>query len=123
MKKFISVAVLVIGMLMCGNNVYAYDGNYALYPTQNMWTFLKLDTRNGMIDIVQYSVKGDEYRFEIPLNNMALVDGISAKQGRFTLTPTQNMYNFILLDTVNGSTWQVQWGTDMKANGMWKISR
>ena len=28
---------------------------------------------------------------------------------RFKLFPTQNMWTFILLDTVNGSTWQVQW--------------
>ena len=31
---------------------------------------------------------------------------------RFTLYPTQNMYNFILLDQISGKTWQVQWSID-----------
>ena len=29
--------------------------------------------------------------------------------GRFTLYPTNNRYNFILLDQLNGTTYQVQW--------------
>ena len=28
---------------------------YKIYPTRNMWNFLKLDTRNGKISIVQFS--------------------------------------------------------------------
>lgn len=32
--------------------------------------------------------------------------------GRFELYKTQNMYNFILLDTFDGRTWQVQWSTE-----------
>jgi hypothetical protein len=28
----------------------------------------------------------------------------------FTLEPTKNIWNFILLDTSDGRTWQVQWG-------------
>jgi hypothetical protein len=33
---------------------------------------------------------------------------------RFTLYSTQNMYTFILLDQVDGKTWQVQWSTEAK---------
>jgi hypothetical protein len=41
---------------------------YKLFPTKNMWTFIKLDTRNGRMWQVQFSVKGDDYRYEASLN-------------------------------------------------------
>lgn len=84
---------------------------YKLYPTSNMWTFIKLDTRNGKMWQVQFSVKGDDYRFESPLNTTPLISN-GDKIGRFDLYPTQNMYNFILLDGLDGKTWQVQWSTE-----------
>lgn len=84
---------------------------YELYPTQNMWNFLKLNTITGTIYIVQYSLDGSE--FQIPLNKTDLlwVDEPHVC-GRFKLYPTQNMWNFILLDQINGNVWQVQWSTD-----------
>lgn len=82
---------------------------FKLYPTDNMWTFIKLDTRNGKMWQVQFSVNGDDYRFEMPLNTTALSsDSINE---RFELYSTKNMFNFILLDRINGATWQVQWST------------
>ena len=35
-----------------------------------------------------------------------------AKNGRFKLYPTGNMYNFIMVDVIDGRTWQVQWHHD-----------
>ena len=35
-----------------------------------------------------------------------------AKNGRFKLYPTGNMYNFIMVDVIRGTTWQVQWNVD-----------
>ena len=32
-----------------------------------------------------------------------------AENGRFKLYPTGNMYNFIMVDTIDGRTFQVQW--------------
>jgi hypothetical protein len=32
--------------------------------------------------------------------------------GRFTLYATTNYYNFVLLDQIDGRTWQVQWSTN-----------
>ena len=84
---------------------------YQLFPTENIWTFLKLDTSNGKIWQVQYSVNND-YRGEVVLNSQAFVEGDAAKNGRFTLYPTKNMYNFILLDQKDGRTWQVQWSVE-----------
>lgn len=74
-----------------------------------MWTFVKLDTSNGKMWQVQYSVKGDEYRFESVLNDVELIN--SQINGRYELYPTKNMFNFILLDTFKGVTYQVQWST------------
>ncbi len=84
---------------------------YKLFPTENIWTFLKLDTRNGKIWQVQYSIN-DSFRGEIELNDKALVSEKNAEDGRFTLYPTKNMYNFILLDQTSGKMWQVQWSTE-----------
>lgn len=92
---------------------------FKLYPTDNMWTFIKLDTRNGKMWQVQFSIKGAEYRFETSLNTAALAtDSIN---GRFELYPTQNMYNFILLDKKEGTTWQVQWSTESENRGIMPI--
>ena len=85
---------------------------YRLYPTENNWTLLKLDTRTGKIWQVQYSVN-DNNRGEVVLNNTELTSGPNAENGRYMLYPTKNMYNFILLDQIDGKTWQVQWSFDM----------
>lgn len=88
---------------------------YKLYPTENMWTFLEVETFSGKIWQVQYSVKGDDYRFKTVLNEESMIpkdDMTDQYAGRFELYKTQNMYNFILLDTSNGNTWQVQWSTE-----------
>lgn len=84
---------------------------YKMFPTENIWTFLKLDTRSGRMWQVQYSIN-DNYRGEVELNNTSLVSDEVAENGRFTLYPTKNMYNFILLDQIDGKMWQVQWSID-----------
>ena len=82
------------------------DAPYRLFGTRNIYTFLKLDTREGRIWQVQL---GDEdSRFSTPLNLVPLVS--DGKAGRFTLYPTTNIYTFVLLDQENGDTWHVQWG-------------
>lgn len=83
--------------------------NFVLYPTSNIYTFLKLDTRNGKIWQVQYSMGENE--FEVVLNNTELVT--NGKPGQFALYPTTNNWTFILLDTVNGDTYHVQWSQDL----------
>lgn len=35
-----------------------------------------------------------------------------AQNGRFKLYPTGNMYNFLMVDVIDGRTWQVQWNID-----------
>lgn len=79
---------------------------YRLFKTQNIYTFLRLDTRVGRIWQVQWG--DDGHRFMQPLNTNALVS--EGKIGRFTLYPTKNIYTFILLDQEAGNSWHVQWG-------------
>ena len=81
---------------------------YKLFPTTNMWIFLKLNTSTGLIKMVQYSMD-DANRGEVPINFFPLASGEDAIPGRFNLYATQNMWTFILLDEVDGRTWQVQW--------------
>lgn len=124
MKKLAIVFFLLLAVLSSysktedsekGNEPTAVKGSvityqaekFKLYKTQNMWTFLKLDTSTGQIWQVQYSTKGDEYRFETPLSLDILNN--SGICGRFELYPTENIYNFILLDTFDGNSYQVQW--------------
>jgi len=84
---------------------------YRLFPTQNMWTFIKLNTRNGQMWQVQYDVK-ENNRLETNLSLIPLVTKEEETNGRFTLYPTQNIYTFILLDQLDGRVWQVQWSTE-----------
>ena len=85
---------------------------YRLFSTRNMYTFIKLDTRNGKMWQVQWSNKGKEYRFESTLSDISQVNKDEEKNGRFFLYPTSNIYTFILLDQIDGRTWQVQWGKE-----------
>ena len=84
---------------------------YRLFPTENMWTFIKLNTRNGKMWQVQYDIEGKN-RFETYLNLLPLVTLEKEENGRFTLYKTQNIYTFILLDQIDGKTWQVQWSIE-----------
>lgn len=89
------------------------DIRYKLFQTQNIWTFIKLDTQTGQMWQIQYSVDGEEKRFEYDLNSQILVaDGGEQINGRFELYPTKNIYNFVLLDQISGQCWQVQWSFD-----------
>lgn len=86
---------------------------YQLFPTQNVWTFIKLNTRNGQMWQVQYDI-GGKNSFETALNSISLVTSAEEVNGRFTLYPTQNIWNFILLDQIDGNTWQVQWSMEVE---------
>lgn len=96
---------------------------YKLFPTQNMWTFIKLDTQTGQMWQLQYSINDEKGRFEYDLNPNALIVNGKKINGRFELYPTQNIYNFILLDKINGKTWQVQWSFDEENRAVLPINK
>ncbi len=88
------------------------NSRFKLFPTQNMWTSIKLDTQTGQMWQIQYSIKSNDGCFECDLNPNPIITTGKKYNGRFELYPTQNIYNFILLDKIDGKTWQVQWSFD-----------
>lgn len=84
---------------------------FRLFSTKNMYTFIKLNTRNGQMSQVQWGTES-KYRFETTLSDIPRVNTEDEKNGRFFLYPTTNIYNFILLDQIDGRAWQVQWGKE-----------
>jgi hypothetical protein len=120
MKKMLLYVTLLL-VLLLSNTILADaplpeptqrpDAYYRLFRTTNLWTFIKLDTRDGRMWQVQFNVQGDNRGIAI-LNDQPLIDAKDRIPGRFTLYPTTNLYTFILLDQIDGRTWQVQWSTE-----------
>ena len=97
------------------NQIVSSVPRYKMYPTQNINILLKLDTATGKVWMVQYGT-GDNIGISVPVDDSSLLYSWDTVQaGRFELYPTQNMYNFILLDTQLGNTYQVQWHTKEKS--------
>ena len=117
MKRYLVIIFLVL-LSIVPNNLFAQTQNnefaqesiipYCLYKTQNIWTFLQLETTTGRILIIQFDINGNN-RGGVVLNSINLAENEKEVVGRFTLYATSNMYNFILLDQINGKSWQVQW--------------
>jgi len=183
MKKVLFLLILPVlcfGQIDVPIQNISVDSNvrYRLFATKNMYTFIKLDTRNGLMWQVQWSTKGSSYRYESVLNEIKFAKSVKEiteletedykedsaywvkrkvewhkrksdstlteedyptdeeldrwlkpkpleesikraleiyeieRNGRFFLYPTTNIYNFILLDQIDGRTWQVQWNTE-----------
>ena len=174
--------VLCFGQIDVPIQNISTDSNvrYRLFATKNMYNFIKLDTRNGLMWQVQWNTKGSSYRYETVLNKRKYADSPEEitenmteqykedsaywlkrkeewykdksdttlteedftfkteeeldryykpkpleeqinralqvlpieRNGRFFLYPTTNIYNFILLDQIDGRSWQVQWNTE-----------
>ena len=100
---------------------YSENVNYQLFPTKNYWTFIKLDTRNGKMWQVHFSVSDDNNTGEVVLNSEPLVSKENEVKGRFTIYQTENIYNFLLLDQLTGIVIQVQWSMDAKKRGIVSI--
>ena len=84
---------------------------YKLYQTDNIYTFLQLDTKTGMIEQVQWSLDSDN-EGSVSINSDDLTYGIGCGSGSFELYPTKNMYQFLLLDKTTGRKWHIQWGME-----------
>lgn len=89
---------------------------YKLYQTENIYTFLQLDTKTGMIEQVQWSLESAN-EGSVIINAEDLTYRFGYGSGSFELYPTKNMYQFLLLDKTTGRKWHVQWG--MKASERW----
>jgi len=105
-------------------NVSVQNNNatiYRLFPTEHMKIFIKLNTRTGQMWLVQYDIEGSS-RLETFLSLTPLVEKEDEANRRFTLYPTKNIYTFILLDQLDGRTWQVQWATEAEKRMLLRIN-
>lgn len=87
----------------------AFKNRYKLYPTENIYNFLQLDTKTGKIEQVQWSLE-DNNEGSVTINDTDLTWGLGNGSNVFELYPTKNMYQFILLEKTTGRKWHVQWG-------------
>lgn len=97
------------------------DARFTLTPTQNIWTFLLLDSSNGRVWQVHYAVADSAFAGRLAINEDALTPAASAHVGRFTLQETQNIYTFLLLDQDDGRVWQLQWSNDESNRGIVRV--
>lgn len=98
----------------------SFIGRYKVYPTENMYTSLLLDTATGEVDAIQIGLGDNESTLYL-VSEPVLGDHVVLINGKFELYPTKNMYNFILLDTSSGIAYQVQWHTEKSKRGRWVI--
>lgn len=87
------------------------DVPYRLFKTQNMWNQLLIDTRDGRVWQVAFTIDKDGYRGKVPINSSPLVNP-PGTVGRFTLYPTQNLWTYLILDTEEGAVWQCQFSLE-----------
>ena len=89
---------------------YNTKDRYVVYPTKNIYTSLLLDTQTGRIWQIQIGIGDNSDRMRSVLSDITYSwDG---KIGQYKLYATENMYNFIMVNTELGYTYQVQWNID-----------
>ena len=127
-KNLILILMLVAITISAQNNndnkvYFSPDTNvtYRLFKTQNMHIFIKLNTSNGTMKLVQFSTSSKRDIMQADLSDIELATGTEAKNGRFYLYPTDNFYTFLLLDQIDGRVWQVQWSTNPEDRGIFRI--
>lgn len=124
LTMLLSVAMTAGAQTKNDNKVYfSPDTNvtYRLFKTQNMHIFIKLNTSNGTMKLVQFSTSNEREMLQADLSDVELATGADAKNGRFFLYPTDNFYTFLLSDQIDGRVWQVQWSADPEKRGIWRI--
>ena len=120
MKKLIFILFILLNVSSKAQNLTPSDWikinsyqspvptKFRLYPTINNWTFLRLNTTNGLVDMIVYNYNTEEYQGIVKLNDVPLVE--NGILDRFKLQATSNQWVFILLDQVDGKVYKVQWG-------------
>lgn len=93
---------------------------YKLYPTENIYNLLELDTKTGIIKQIQWSLDDDK-EWSVYINASDLSFGLGYGSNSFELYPTKNIYQFILIDKTNGNKWHVQWWLENKKRWIRRI--
>lgn len=93
-----------------------------LYKTEDMNTMLELDTRTGVVKQIHWALKSDEEKV-YTINPNDLSESAESGPNVFELYATNNMYQFILINKVNGNKWHIQWGEDKDHRWIRKIKQ
>lgn len=90
---FACVAIAFLAFLNKANEMA--NNTYKLYPTKNLYISLRLNTTNGKIKLVQWSLE-DGKEFSVALNDKDLSDGISLgkKTERLNYTKQRTYFSF-----------------------------
>ena len=128
---------------------YNTKDRYVIYPTENIYTSLLLDTQTGRIWQVQIGIGDNSDRMKSVLSdtyysydeeemkrdyenalkeweetpeeeradwyvkpNVEFYKESVGKIGQYKLYATDNIYNFLMVNTDTGATYQVQWNID-----------
>jgi hypothetical protein len=95
------------------NQMMSSKPRYKMYKTTHDYISLKLDTATGRVWMIQIGMGDKSSRRQIAVDDSTpLADDEMPINGRFELYPTNNSYNFIMIDTYVGTTYQVQWHTE-----------
>lgn len=97
-------------------NVDNPNANFRLFTTRKYSDVLKLNTADGRIWKISFSSLFGDGQTEIPLNPEPLVSEEYMEPGRFTIYPTNSVYILILLDTIDGYTWQINLSKSSRRN-------
>lgn len=89
-----------------------WQDRFELYGTQNIWNFILLDSYTGRTWQLQYSIENIDNIGIVPIFDEELITPSKKLYSRFKLHETQNMWNFILLDSYTGRLWQLQYTVD-----------
>lgn len=97
-RKFIVMSIFFIFYS------FSFGKTFEMYPTKNIHNQLQLNTKTGEVKQIQ-----DDGQKWIICNG---IEKSGEKENRFSLHETQNMWNFILLDSYTGRLWQLQYTVD-----------
>lgn len=85
-----------------------WSNRFKMIKTQNMWTFILLDTYNGRLWQVQYDTHDLDNTFCIPINEQPLA---STQNSVFSIHPLTSMFQYYLINESTGKMWKFQWST------------
>lgn len=85
-----------------------WQGRFKMFATQNMWTFIMLDSFTGKLWQVQYSTQSRDDILCVSINDQVLESG---EESIFTIQPMTNMYQYYLISNKSGAMWKFQWTT------------
>ena len=120
MKRFFYIIAV---LLICSQSGFAQTidfpateytqdpkANFRLFKTKNMYNFIKLDTRTGQMELVQWSVKGNRMSYKLSDR----IFTVTAERSML-LDPREGIIQISLADLANDETYSIELKVTQKA--------